>query len=356
MGISDFRYNAFNNAMELINITDEVHVVPNNAPYQIRLSEVPSKDNPSTVSIRYYDDSVALTEVGAPPSTGQFWCDYNTENTDWNTGLIRFNSADAGKIIKISYKGTGTLASISSPRLIAWQNARGSGLLGDKICSNGEVLSGALQYRNFLVPAGITVYIAISAVIMCTGSCTILGEINGVGRGGSGVGMYCGSGGKAGANYFASGDSGPPSEGSSCICAGGAMQYTGSPSANIIDALAYEDISMFFGAAGGWGGGGSAASGKGGAGLKIVATSFVNKGTINLNGGNGGNGSYISAGKYGGGAGGGGGGALCVAASKISNTGTITAEAGSGGWNGGGGSKNGNAGYPGFVRLLEVMP
>jgi hypothetical protein len=51
-------------------------------------------------------------EVAADPSQGQFWPDYTTEadgDKNWNTGTLKFNSADAGKKVSISYRGMGAL-------------------------------------------------------------------------------------------------------------------------------------------------------------------------------------------------------------------------------------------------------
>lgn len=58
----------------------------------------------------YIESSMA--EVGATPTSGQFWSDYSTGadgQSDWNTGTILFNAADAGKTVVVSYVGTGTL-------------------------------------------------------------------------------------------------------------------------------------------------------------------------------------------------------------------------------------------------------
>jgi hypothetical protein len=52
-------------------------------------------------------------EVSAAPTAGQYWPDYTTgANSDenWNTGTLKFNPADAGKIVAVSYQGTGVLA------------------------------------------------------------------------------------------------------------------------------------------------------------------------------------------------------------------------------------------------------
>lgn len=234
----------------------------------------------------------------------------------------------------------------------SWWFGRGDGSLGDKVCISGEVLHGAYQYRSFLVPAGVTVYIELSAVIMCTESFTVLGEINGVGRGAWGAGAYGGSGGNGGACNNPSESS--ASLGGGCTYAEQLIGYTGSPSEVAIKILSYCDTAVFFGAAGGVGGYGRSPVSRGGAGIKIITMSFVNSGVINLSGSNGAGGWNVSSGKYSGGNGGGGGGALFVAANSISNTGAIYVAGGIGGASGGSSSKNGNAGYPGFFHLAEV--
>lgn len=108
----DYRYNPFLNALEPVAITGEIHVIPTNSPFTIRLKEVPLKESPSTVSLTI--SGVAGVEVAADPAAGQFRCDYTTGadgDDNWNTGTIQFNSADAGKTVVAAYNGMGTLAS-----------------------------------------------------------------------------------------------------------------------------------------------------------------------------------------------------------------------------------------------------
>lgn len=110
--MNDYRYNPFSDALEPVAITGETHIIPSNSPYTIRLKEVPVKESPSTVSLTI--SGVAGVEVAADPAAGQFRCDYTTgadEDDNWNTGLIQFNAADAGKTVVVSYNGMGTLAS-----------------------------------------------------------------------------------------------------------------------------------------------------------------------------------------------------------------------------------------------------
>ncbi len=110
---SDYRYDPFNNIAEPVAITGETHIIPSNSPYTIRLKEVPVKESPSTVSLTI-GGGVVATEVAADPAAGEFRCDYTTgadEDDNWNTGLIQFNAADAGKTVIAAYNGMGSLVS-----------------------------------------------------------------------------------------------------------------------------------------------------------------------------------------------------------------------------------------------------
>ena len=110
--MNDYRYNPFSDALEPVARTGEAHIIPSNSPYTIRLKEVPLKESPSTVSLTI--GGVVGVEVAADPAAGQFRCDYTTSadsDDNWNTGLIQFNAADAGKTVVAAYKGMGSLVS-----------------------------------------------------------------------------------------------------------------------------------------------------------------------------------------------------------------------------------------------------
>ena len=112
MAITDYRLNPFSGALNLKSISGEVHTIPSNSPYEIRLNEVPYKGSPSTLKISFQSGG-SLTEVSAQPAAGQFWPDYSATAAGidgWNTGRILFNAADAGKTVVCSYQGMGTLA------------------------------------------------------------------------------------------------------------------------------------------------------------------------------------------------------------------------------------------------------
>lgn len=109
----DYRYNAFDDVAEPLAISGEIHIIPTNSPFTIRLAEVPLKESPSSVSLTI--GGVAGVEVAADPAAGEFRCDYTTgadSDDGWNTGTIQFNAADAGKTVVVSYNGMGTLASV----------------------------------------------------------------------------------------------------------------------------------------------------------------------------------------------------------------------------------------------------
>ncbi|MFR9054928.1 MAG: hypothetical protein ACLVJS_04310 [Acidaminococcus intestini] len=111
MAIHDYRFDPFENTFNIKKIFDETHTIPNNSPYTIHLSEVPQKTSPTTVQIKFQDGTM-LTEVSEEPTQGQYWPDYLTTEhgiEGWNTGTIKFSAADAGKVVKVTYNGMGTL-------------------------------------------------------------------------------------------------------------------------------------------------------------------------------------------------------------------------------------------------------
>jgi len=108
--LHDYRYDPFTDTSEAIIITDETHIIPSSTPYVVRLSEVPMKETPSSISLKI--NGVDADEVSAAPAAGEFWPDYSTgadNDPSWNTGTLLFNEADAGKEITVTYKGTGRL-------------------------------------------------------------------------------------------------------------------------------------------------------------------------------------------------------------------------------------------------------
>lgn len=365
-GPSDIRVNPFNDATNYINLTER-HIVPSVSPFVVRLNEVPEKQDPSNMQMYYVDDTTgqttetALTEVAATPGAGEFRPDYSTnafDDTSWNTGLIEFSSADAGKIIEVSYTATGTLAGVKTNRYPAWWLDRGDGSDGAFNPTRNTTISGEKNYTSVFIPAGVTVTVKPSVRILCQGSFVNHGTINGNGNGGSGgVGGITrqrdagdggngiiGDGGKGGNN----------SAGNNLGGVGGIGTFR-----NYNNEITFEITKgSAFGSGGGGGGAGidqnvvykGGNGGAGGAGIAIIAAEVINRGTISANGSAGGGGGWRS-----GGGGGGSGGCIAVIAQTISNSGSISANGGSGGANtGGGGGGRGGAGSAGITKIIEL--
>ena len=329
-GPSDIRVNPFNNATNYVNLTER-HIVPSVSPFVVRLNEVPEKQDPSNMQMYYVDDTTgqttetALTEVAATPGAGEFRPDYSTnafDDTSWNTGLIEFSSADAGKIIEVSYTATGTLAGVKTNRYPAWWLDRGDGSDGDFVPESNVTISGLKQYKSVFIKAGVTVSVTKVTRICCQGAFVNKGTITAEGQGATGgaAGYFGGNGG--GSNY-------------------------GGGSGSIIP-LTEETINMLvalgqfsLGASGG-GNNWNEQQGAGGGTIQIVTQAFENTGTITANGGQAGS-SYGKSG------GGGGGGQVTVICQNNLATGTITA-------NGGPRypSEGGSNGQPGFTKLIEL--
>lgn len=106
----NYRYNPFQDTLNAVTVTNEAHIISSSSPYTIQLCEAPKKDTPSTITLKI--DGVTAQEVAAYPAQGQYWPDYLTNadgNEHWNTGTILFNSADAGKLVTVTYKATGSI-------------------------------------------------------------------------------------------------------------------------------------------------------------------------------------------------------------------------------------------------------
>ena len=304
-----------------MNLTER-HIVPSVSPFVVRLNEVPEKQDPSNMQMFYVDDTTgqttetALTEVAATPGAGEFRPDYSTnafDDTSWNTGLIEFSSADAGKIIEVSYTATGTLAGVKTNRYPAWWLDRGDGSDGDFAPESNVTISGLKQYKSVFIKAGVTVSVTKAVRICCQGAFVNQGTITADGQGASGgsAGFFGGAG---GAGYNGGGASGgviPINDDTApLVIRSGLISIGGSGGPN--DSSGY------------------GVAGAGGGTVQIVCGSFNNTGTISANGSKGGS-TY-------GHTGGGGGGQATVICEKLNNEGTISAQ---GGTNYGGGNRAG---------------
>jgi len=359
----DFRYDPFNDDLQAIGISGETHIIPSNSPYVIRLNEVPDKSTPSTLSMTIA--GVVASEVAATPAAGEFRPDYSTSadnDSAWNTGLIQFSSADAGKIVVAAYQGIGTLASVTSNQYPGWWLDRGDGSDGDFAPASNTTLDGLYQFKSINIPAGVEI-VAPFTHIKCAGSAVIAGSLTATGHGASGgavpsgeteqdgrpggTGYRGGNGGNGGAGASGSGGSG---QGGSCEYVPNHVTCT----AGRLHLSAYE-AGPHLGAGGGSGGrrlGYSGTSGTGGTGggtILLIATEVkvLSGGGIYANGLAGASSTNLSA--HGGGGGGGGGGVVVVARTIV-DSGTIQAIGGSGG----GGSGTSTAGADGAILIKEL--
>lgn len=349
-GPSDIRVNPFNNATNYVNLTER-HIVPSVSPFVVRLNEVPEKQDPSNMQMYYVDDTTgqttetALTEVAATPGAGEFRPDYSTnafDDTSWNTGLIEFSSADAGKIIEVSYTATGTLAGVKTNRYPAWWLDRGDGSDGDFVPKSNVTISGLKQYKSVFIKAGVTVTVQRYAFIKVQSAFVCAGTLTATGTGASG-----GSDAGGGANGFCAG-----SGGGAGIYSGYGGGPGGNGNINIVDSSSNEHnivitqlATKYFGFGGG-GGAGRGAGGAGGGCIVIVCREYKNIGTIAANGTNGvgvpGNAS----------GGGGGGGSIAIVSEKIIENGIVSANGGTAGnpGNRGGGADGAN----GYINKILV--
>lgn len=363
-GPSNIRINPFvgsGGATTYVNLT-ETHIIPSVSPFVIRLNEVPEKRDPSNMRCVYVDDttgavtSSALTEVAATPAAGQFRPDYSTKadkDDSWNTGLIEFNSADAGKIVQISYTGMGTLAAVQSNKYPSWYTDRGDGSDGDFIPSENTTIDGIKNYKRVFIKAGVTVKSTEGVIIKVTDNVIIHGTLDANGTAGADSGSYGTDKGGAG-GYFGGGGGGTgisssvhhdgynglDGTGGGAGGRGSDKQYgEGNGGAPGIGGKSLSVINSSFngygnGAGGGGGGGadkhydkGGAGGGGGGKFIAIIAgeINISSEGKVMANGGKGGD-SVV--GRRCGAGGGGGGGDICLIANTIINNGSVTNEGG----------------------------
>ena len=356
-GPSNIRINPFvgsGGATTYVNLT-ETHIIPSVSPFVIRLNEVPEKRDPSNMKCVYVDDTTgavttrALTEVAATPAAGQFRPDYSTKadkDDSWNTGLIEFNSADAGKIVQITYTGMGTLAAVQSNKYPSWYTDRGDGSDGDFIPNENTTIDGIKNYKRVFIKKGITVTCEHNTWIKVQGAVVICGDVIVKPSGGNGgAGGASSSSGKRGETIVGNGGNGGAGGGyDDGRPSGGAGGMGGNANIHNVSADLMVGPSFFvvrgFGSGGG-GGGGSAYSyskgvgGKGGGVFLCTAVTFTNTGTITANGENGATDTSIYDGRRPGSGGGGGGGSVFVIANTINKQGTISVDGGKGGRYGG---------------------
>lgn len=338
-GPSNIRVNPFTGTGGATNYVEltEKHIIPANSPYVIRLNEVPEKQDPSNIKMVYVDSATgtatenALTEVAATPGQGEFRPDYSTnamEDKTWNTGLIEFSASDAGKIVQVTYTGTGTLAAVNSNHWPSWYTDRGDGSDGDFVPTENTTISGVKNYKSVFIKEGITITVSPICRIKCQEVFINRGTIsansayvasNGTDGvyGGNGGGGYAGGGGK------------------------GSIINLTDDNINFIVENAFYSL----GGCGGGNGTSNKVGGNGGGTIQIVTKDFENNGTISANGGTAGSTNGHSGG-------GGGGGQVTIICEKKLAEGTVSAKGGGRSYPENGGA-NGAAGFT-YIKELGV--
>lgn len=336
---SNIRINPFIGDGGTTNYVDftEVHIIPAVSPFVVRLNEVPQKKDPSNMKVVYVDETTGaltttvLTEVAATPGAGEFRPDYSTNadgDEDWNTGLIEFSSADAGKSIQVSYTGMGTLAGVKNNRFPAWWLDRGDGSDGDFRPTGNTTISGEKKYRSVFIKQGITVTCSDNTYFKVIGSFINLGTI--IVNPSGGVGGRVSS---LGDDYVLTTVPGSGGASNGGAGRGGSTYYAGG--------YRISQPGPFLSGSGGGSGGGQATGGRGGGNIVITCQGFKNQGTIQANGANGGYGNAASGG------GGGGGGCIMVACTNNNSSGVLSV-------NGGAGVSGSAAGEVGISKIIEL--
>src|SRR4030042_7186686 len=106
-GYANFRRNPFTDDDLAVDKMEDNLEIPISSPYTIQLLELPRKNTPTSITVYCYDDLASFTEAAYPPAQGEFTVDYPDPDGE-GTGLVLFDSLDAGKGVRISYKATGS--------------------------------------------------------------------------------------------------------------------------------------------------------------------------------------------------------------------------------------------------------
>lgn len=357
---SNIRVNPFTGTGGATNYVEltERHVIPAVSPYVIRLNEVPEKQDPSNMKMVYVDSATGaatentLTEVAATPGQGEFRPDYSTnamEDKTWNTGLIEFSASDAGKMVQVTYTGTGTLAAVNSNNWPSWYTDRGDGSDGDFVPAENTTISGVKNYKSVFIKEGVTVTIDKFVMINCQGAFVNEGIITAAGKGYTSSTQGFTNNGGAGGTATGVGSTGGGAGGS------GGYYFNQYLTVTLTQELLEKLLVIGIGTGGGAGGsadqGTGGQAGIGGGSITIICNSFLNN-NITVNGTDGGNGVEGGSGFnrcHTGGGGGGAGGTIVVIANNIIKQGTLSANGGSGGASGGGNATSGGNGGAGFI-------
>lgn len=122
-GWANRRRNPFTDAETPVDKNETGLIIPSSAPYIVQLLEIPKKEVPTSVTVYNVTTSSYMTEVSTTPGLGQFRVDYAPPDGE-GTGLIEFNSGNAGQTINVSYKATGSpVIAEFLDAIVAWVEA-----------------------------------------------------------------------------------------------------------------------------------------------------------------------------------------------------------------------------------------
>lgn len=369
---------------DVITIDNEQMLVTNVVSNTLTITRGYNSTTAATHSANIAVYGPTWSEVAATPAARQYWPDYGTsaDNDDmWNTGTVQFNSADAGKILDIAYKGTGTLAGVNPAKnWPACFSEYGDGSDGHFISSGSDTIDGLKQYKSFVVQAGHTVTVGANPLtILCQGAVLIAGTINGAGANGNtgsastdaALSGGAGKGGGGNGGTVTTGNDVAVAVGGNATGAGGGRSFVngyamvGIPGTGNLDGVVIAEATavpaslaalaarLLRHSAGAGGGGGAGAQKKGGGGgggsVMLVARRIVNTGTLNVAGGAVGSTTSNWAGS-----GGGGGASIRIVALLIRFTGTINANGGNGGAGDAVSLTTIQAGGNGWSKVIEI--
>lgn len=365
-GPSNIRVNPFTGtggATNYIELTEK-HIIPAVSPYVIRLNEVPEKQDPSNMKMVYVDSATgaasetALTEVAATPGQGEFRPDYSTnalEDKTWNTGLIEFSASDAGKIVQVTYTGTGTLAGVNSNHWPSWYTDRGDGSDGDFVPTENTTISGVKNYKSVFIKEGITVTVEKYGRIKCQGAFINNGTVNVTQNANTNIFVVddiivSGVSATSYPTVISVGGAGGNAYSERVAYSVGASPFIRTDS---IQSIIYMSEQVFIGGNGGNGSLNGAAKsggeGGGGGGCIIITSASFSNNAISANGADG----NKAGNNFGGGGGAGGGGCILVVTGTLLKAGTNSVNGGKGG-KGGYDRDNGADGGAGIAIVKEI--
>lgn len=400
--IRNYRFDPFAASTSFQVISNEYHAIPGSGTYWVRLKEVPDEayTEPTSGTPVYVRTSggTPFTEVSGSPGLNEFRVDYT-----YKSGWVQFNSGNAGNVILVNYRGTGS--PITAELLNALQmfqpatvyfggdGSDGAGNITTDTALSEDPAGGGMAFKQYTtLEIATTKTLSLGsgvhgAVIAVQGLCKLgnsavidVSGKGGAGGAGGGVGVLGSPGGAGGygaggggygytstPEYKAGGDGGSaPGAGAGAGSSGRGATVSGAGGAgsNLVvgaDEMQWRSLlaQAVYGAGGGGGGGGDHAGGAGGAGggFLVINCGVLEVGTapsFDASAVDGSAGGSTS----GGGGGGGAGGTIVIIAQRIVGSTAATIQSTycdvTAGAAGAGNLSAGGAGAAGYKRVIEL--